>query len=85
MNILTGCLAATEGEVKIGGYDIFDEADKAKRLIGYLPEQPPLYMDMTPDEYLLFVARARGLSGARAAERLGASGPSPESRKFRGG
>jgi ABC-2 type transport system ATP-binding protein len=70
MNILTGCLAATEGEVKIGGYDIFDEADKAKRLIGYLPEQPPLYMDMTPDEYLLFVARARGLSGARAAERL---------------
>lgn len=43
MNIMTGCLSATEGHVKIDGYDIFEEPDKAKRLIGYLPEQPPLY------------------------------------------
>lgn len=59
MNIMTGCLAATAGEVKIGGYDIFEEANEAKKLIGYLPEQPPLYMDRTPREYLRFVARAK--------------------------
>ena len=59
MNIMTGCLAATTGEVKIGGHDIFEEPEKAKRLIGYLPEQPPLYMDRTPREYLTFVAQAK--------------------------
>ena len=59
MNVMTGCLAATEGEVKIGGYDVFEDAFKAKRLIGYLPEQPPLYLDRTPREYLTFVARAK--------------------------
>lgn len=59
MNIMTGCLAATEGQVLIGGYDIFEEADQAKGLIGYLPEQPPLYIDRTPREYLSFVARAK--------------------------
>lgn len=59
MNIMTGCLAATSGEVKIGGYDIFEEANQAKKLIGYLPEQPPLYMDRTPREYLRFVAGAK--------------------------
>jgi ABC-2 type transport system ATP-binding protein len=64
MNILTGCLAATEGQVLIDGYDIFEEAEKAKRLIGYLPEQPPLYLDMTPDEFLQFVAKAKGVSKA---------------------
>ena len=61
MNIMTGCLAATSGEVKIGGYDIFEEAQEAKKLIGYLPEQPPLYLDRTPQEYLTFVARAKGI------------------------
>lgn len=59
MNIMTGCLGATSGDVTIGGYDIFEEPDKAKRLIGYLPEQPPLYLDRTPREYLTFVARAK--------------------------
>ena len=59
MNILTGCLAATEGQVTIGGFDIFEQADKAKKLIGYLPEQPPVYMDRTPREYLTFVGRAK--------------------------
>ena len=60
-NIMTGCLAATAGEVTVGGYDIFEEPDKAKKLIGYLPEQPPLYPDRTPREYLTFVARAKGI------------------------
>lgn len=59
MNIMTGCLAASSGEVKIGGHDIFEEAEEAKKLIGYLPEIPPLYPDRTPKEYLTFVARAK--------------------------
>lgn len=61
MNIMTGCLAATGGQVKVGGYDIFEEAEQAKRLIGYLPEQPPLYLDRTPREYLTFVGRVKKL------------------------
>ena len=70
MNIMTGCLSATAGHVRIDGYDIFDEADKAKKLIGYLPEQPPLYMNETPVEYLRFVGRAKGLKkpGAGTAD-----------------
>lgn len=59
MNIMTGCLAASEGQVLINGHDIFDEAEEAKKLIGYLPEIPPLYQDMTPLEYLQFVAKAK--------------------------
>lgn len=59
MNIMTGCLAATSGDVKIGGYDIFEAPRQAKKLIGYLPEQPPLYLDRTPREYLTFVAQAK--------------------------
>lgn len=61
MNIMTGCLAATEGEVRISGHDIFEEAEAAKKLIGYLPEQPPLYRELTPREYLHFVASAKGV------------------------
>ena len=61
MNILTGCLAATSGEVKVDGHDIFDEPLEAKRHIGYLPEQPPVYGEMTPKEYLTFVAEAKGV------------------------
>lgn len=64
MNMMTGCLSATEGCVRIDGHDIFEEPDKAKRLIGYLPEQPPLYMNETPEEYLRFVGEAKGLRGA---------------------
>ena len=63
MNIMTGCLSATAGHVRIDGYDIFDEPDKAKKLIGYLPEHPPLYMNETPQEYLAFVGEAKGLRG----------------------
>ena len=63
MNIMTGCLSATEGHVRIGGYDIFEQPEKAKRLIGYLPEQPPLYQNETPLEYLRFVGEAKGVRG----------------------
>ena len=55
MNILTGYLSSTEGEAKINGIDILEEPVKAKQMIGYLPEQPPLYLDMTVMEYLKFV------------------------------
>ena len=61
MNILTGCLSLSEGTVKIGGHDILEEAESAKRLIGYLPEQPPLYLNETVVEYLTFVGEAKGL------------------------
>lgn len=55
MNILTGYLSASEGTVKINGYDILEEPQKAKASIGYLPEHPPLYLDMTVREYLNFM------------------------------
>lgn len=73
MNIITGCLAATEGEVTIDGHDIFEEPLEAKKRIGYLPEIPPLYADMTPTEYLRFIARARGFSGAEARKQMDAA------------
>lgn len=59
MNILTGYISATDGEVKIGGYDILQEPMKAKKQIGYLPEIPPLYPDMTVEEYLIFAAKLK--------------------------
>ncbi len=55
LNILTGYLSATEGSAKIDGVDIFENPIEAKRRMGFLPEQPPLYMDMTVKEYLNFV------------------------------
>ena len=71
MNIMTGCLAASEGEVRIDGHDIFEEPQQAKRLIGYLPEQPPLYLDRTPREYLTFVGRAKGIKDKTLPEQIG--------------
>ena len=56
MNMITGYIASTEGTVVIDGHDILDEPEEAKKCIGYLPEQPPLYFDMTVLEYLKFVA-----------------------------
>ena len=61
MNIMTGYIAATSGEVIIEGHDIFKEAEEAKKHIGYLPEIPPLYMDMTVWEYLFTVADLKGV------------------------
>lgn len=56
MNIMIGYLSATEGEVVINGHDIFEEPEEAKKCFGYLPENPPLYTNMTVKEYLMFVA-----------------------------
>ncbi len=55
MNILTGYLSSTEGTAKVGGYDVLENPIEAKRMIGYLPENPPLYMDMTVKDYLGFM------------------------------
>lgn len=70
MNIMTGCLSATEGAVRIDGHDTFEEPEQAKRLIGYLPEQPPLYMNETPEEYLRFVGEAKGLRGTELKQQI---------------
>lgn len=70
MNIITGCLAATAGDVIVGGYDIFEQPKEAKKLIGYLPELPPLYMEQTVLEYLYFVARAKGLKPREIDEEI---------------
>ena len=70
MNIMTGCLGATEGEVLIDGHNVAEEPMEAKKHIGYLPELPPLYGDMTPEEYLHFVARAKGLRREESARQI---------------
>ena len=62
MNIMTGYLGATEGKVLIQGHDILKEPELAKKSIGYLPEQPPVYMDMTVQEYLQFAAELKKIS-----------------------
>ena len=61
MNIITGYISATEGSVSINGHDIYEEPEEAKKSIGYLPEQPPVYMDMTVKEYLGFVAELKSV------------------------
>ncbi len=70
MNIMTGCLSPTDGTVKIGDFDILEQPEQAKRLIGYLPEQPPLYTNETPQEYLTFVGEAKGLRGKELREEI---------------
>ena len=70
MNILAGCLGPTSGSASINGHDVITDARAARALVGYLPEQPPLYMDMTVQEYLRFVwhlYRGRGSGEARIA------------------
>lgn len=64
MNILTGYLSATSGTAKIDGMDILDDPIEAKRHIGYMPEQPPLYLDMTVEEYLNFAAELKGVKSS---------------------
>ncbi len=61
MNIITGYISATSGSVTINGHDIYEEPEEAKKLIGYLPEQPPIYMDMKVREYLNFVAELKSV------------------------
>ena len=72
MNIMTGYIAATSGEVIIEGHDIFKEAEEAKKHIGYLPEIPPLYMDMTVWEYLFTVADLKGVPKSERKSMIGA-------------
>ena len=59
MNMMTGYLSSTSGTVTIDGFDIVAEPEQAKSRIGYLPESPPVYPDMTVEEYLLFVAELK--------------------------
>lgn len=61
MNMITGYIASTEGEILIDGHNILEEPEKAKKCIGYLPELPPLYQDMTVMEYLKFVAELKSI------------------------
>ena len=68
MNIICGCLSATDGEVVVDGHDIYEEPLEARKKIGYLPEIPPLYTDMSPKEYLTFVARAKKIPADKLEE-----------------
>ena len=70
MRIITGFLPATSGTVKVAGFDIFDDSFEARKRIGYLPETPPLYNDMTVTAYLRFVARIKGMSRAEIPSAL---------------
>ncbi len=63
LNIIAGCLAADEGSVNVNGYDMDKQAMDARRQMGYLPEKPPLFPNMTPYEYLTFVAEVKGVKG----------------------
>ena len=62
MNIITGYLSSTSGSVKVNGHDILEEPELAKKEIGYLPENPPLYLDMTVKEYLNFICDLKGVA-----------------------
>jgi len=70
MRVLTGFLPATEGTVKVCGFDVFDKPLEVKKRIGYLPEHPPVYHDMTVLEYLRFVAKIKGVPRAGRAAAL---------------
>jgi ABC-2 type transport system ATP-binding protein len=66
MRILTGLIPPSDGTATVAGYSVLDQPEEVKRRIGYLPDNPPLYTDMTVDEYLTFAARLRGLRGITA-------------------
>ena len=70
MNIITGYLAATSGEVKINGFDVLKQPEEAKKCVGYLPELPPLYMDMTVKEYLAFAAELKKIPKAERKNQI---------------
>ena len=70
MNMITGYISATEGNVIVNGHDIFDEPEEAKKSIGYLPEIPPLYPDMTVKEYLSFVADIKKVPRSKKAKEI---------------
>jgi gliding motility-associated transport system ATP-binding protein len=70
MRIITGFMPATSGTVKVAGYDIFDDSYEVRKRIGYLPENPPLYADMTVTTYLRFVGRIRGIAKAEMSDAI---------------
>ena len=70
MNILTSYLAPTGGEVKVAGFSLPEQAQQAKACVGYLPEQPPLYPEMTVQEYLDFAAELKGVKKAQRREQV---------------
>lgn len=70
MKILTTFIYPSHGTAEVGGHDILDNSLKVREMVGYLPENVPLYMDMRVDEYLTFVGKARGISGAALEKRF---------------
>ncbi|HWQ32721.1 MAG TPA: ABC transporter ATP-binding protein, partial [Blastocatellia bacterium] len=70
MRILTGYLPATSGTARIAGFDVFEQSMEVRKRIGYLPEQPPLYPEMSVADYLTFVARIKGVEAAQVTNRV---------------
>ena len=70
MRILTGCIPPTDGRAIVAGFDVFEQPVEAKRRIGYLPETPPLYPDMSVREYLTFAARISGVKSSERAAKI---------------
>ncbi|HEX9000421.1 MAG TPA: ABC transporter ATP-binding protein [Blastocatellia bacterium] len=70
MRILTGYLPATGGTARVAGYDVFDDSMEVRKRIGYLPETPPLYPDMSISDYLAFVARIKGVEAGDLPKRV---------------
>src|ERR1051325_7300782 len=68
MRILTGFMPASSGTITVDGFDVFEQSFEVRKRIGYLPESPPLYTDMTVDAYLAFVARIKGLARGAIAD-----------------
>jgi ABC-2 type transport system ATP-binding protein len=70
MRIITGFMPASDGTVRVDGYDVFEKPIEVRRRIGYLPENPPLYFEMTPLTYLRFVAKLKGVRGLKVNEEV---------------
>ena len=70
MRIITGYMPATDGTVRVDGFDVFDKPIEVRRRIGYLPENPPLYLEMTVAGYLRFVSKIKGVPGNRIADEV---------------
>ncbi|MBO0723560.1 MAG: ABC transporter ATP-binding protein, partial [Blastocatellia bacterium] len=70
MRVLTGYLPATSGTARVAGFDVFEQSMEVRKRIGYLPETPPLYTDMSVEDYLAFVARIKGVPAADISRRL---------------
>jgi len=82
MRILTGVLPPTSGAVKVAGFDVFEEPLEVKRRVGYLPEQPPLYPEMTVRDYLAFVASIKGVAKKQRSSEVERVADRTASRQF---